>query len=136
MSLVTVKTFDNPMDAHLLRSKLESEGVHCFLFDENIVGLNPLYNVTVGGIKLKINEDDVDKVKVILAEIENTPHTDEEDVVISCPKCGSTNIDSGFKSMKGLKGILSAITSFILMVVPVYHNPVFKCRNCEEEFKN
>ena len=135
MSFITIKTFDNPIDAHLLRSKLESEGVRCFLFDENIVGLNPLYNVTVGGIKLKINEDDSDKVKAILAEIENSPFTDEYDEVISCPKCQSKDIIAGFKSMKGIRGIISAIVSFVLMVLPVYHDSVYRCRNCETEFK-
>jgi hypothetical protein len=28
----------------------------CHLFDENMVTLNPLYNITVGGIKLKVEE--------------------------------------------------------------------------------
>lgn len=36
--MVTLKTFDNLVDAHLLKTKLESEGVTCFLFDEKYCG--------------------------------------------------------------------------------------------------
>ena len=73
MALVTIKTFDNSIDAHMLRSRLENEGIGCYLFDENVVSLNPLYNVTVGGIKLKINDFDVEKAQVIINEVEQAP---------------------------------------------------------------
>ena len=49
-----------------MKSKLESEGISCFLFDENIVNLNPLYNMAVGGIKLKINRNDITAATEIL----------------------------------------------------------------------
>jgi len=42
MKLVTLKTFDNSIEAHLLKVKLESEGIRCFIFDENIVSMNPI----------------------------------------------------------------------------------------------
>ena len=60
-----------------MKSKLESKNIMCFLFDENIVGLNPLYNVTVGGIKLKINKSDVDKAISIIEEVEKACLTND-----------------------------------------------------------
>ena len=71
--MITIKTFDNPVEAHILKSRLESEGIHCYLFDENIVTLNPLYNQMTGGIKLNIMESDISKANEILTEIEKTP---------------------------------------------------------------
>ena len=71
MELITVKTFDNAMEAHILKSKLESEHIDSFIFDEHIVGINMLYAQSVGGVKLKIRKEDEDAVKVLLAEIEN-----------------------------------------------------------------
>ena len=56
MALSTIKTFETPIEAHLLKVKFESEDVHCFLFDEEIVQLNPLYNVATGGVKLKVRK--------------------------------------------------------------------------------
>lgn len=115
MGLVTVKTFDNGIDAHLLKSKLESEEVVCYLFDENIVGLNPLYNITFGGTKLKINEADNVKVKSILDEISGTPYADERNKALECTKCNSYELIGDYKSMRGIKGVSSAIVSFAFL---------------------
>ncbi len=119
----------------MMRSKLESENIVCFLFDENIVGLYPLYNVTVGGIKLKINKSDLDKASLIIDETVKSALTNDQGEVIKCPKCESEDIYSSFKSMKGIKGILSAIFSFMFMVFPIYYKTVYKCKNCGSEFK-
>ena len=134
MKWVTVKTFDNSIDAHLLKSKLESEEIICRLFDENMVSLNPLFNVTVGGIKLKIKEADIAKAKTILAELDKTPFTTEDNITLKCPECDSEDYYSNFKSMKGFKGILSAITAFLLMLFPIYYKSVYKCKDCGTEF--
>ncbi|GAA0194794.1 hypothetical protein GCM10009122_58580 [Fulvivirga kasyanovii] len=135
MRLITLKTFDNSIEANLLRSKLESEGVLCFLFDENMVSLNPLYNLTLGGIKLKIREADAQKALQIIEEVETTPFTDEQDRQVRCPVCQSTQLYSDFKSMKGLKGVFTAIVSFLLFVFPFYYKSVYKCRQCNAEFR-
>ncbi|MFC6099028.1 putative signal transducing protein [Olivibacter domesticus] len=133
--MVTLKVFDNAMEAHLLRTKLESEGIHSFLQDENIVSLNPLYNYAVGGIKLNIQLADAERAKQIIQEIENTPILDDYDQQISCPQCGSTDLYTNFKSMKGTKGMFSAVISFLMGVFPIYYKNVYKCKNCEKEFK-
>lgn len=135
MKLVTIKTFDNPIEAHLIRSKLESKNITCYLFDENIVGLNPLYNISVGGIKLKIKNSDAEKANKIIQETDSINLTDDQDEIIKCPKCQSQNLYSNFKSMKGIKGTLSAIFSFIFLVFPIYFKTVYKCKACEYEFE-
>ena len=135
MDLITIKTFDNSIDAHLLKSKLESEHVNCHLFDENIVGLNPLYNITVGGIKLKIDKSDIEKTTLIINEMESSALTNDKGEVIKCTLCKSEEIYSGFKSMKGMKGVLSAFTSFIFMVFPIYFKTVYRCKKCGTEFQ-
>lgn len=71
--LVTLASFDNSIDAHLLRTKLESEEIPCFIFDENMVTLNPLNNITVGGVKVKVMEEDLDAARNILDLLYNGP---------------------------------------------------------------
>lgn len=118
-----------------MKSKLENENIICFLFDENIVGLNPLYNITVGGVKLKVSKIDLDEAATIIEETINSPLTNDQGNIINCPNCQSEDIYSGFKSMKGARGILSAIVSFLLMVFPIYYKTVYKCKSCGNEFK-
>jgi len=135
LELVTIKTFDNSIEAHLVRSKLESENIMCFLFDENIVGLNPLFNIAVGGIKLKINKLDVNKATLIIEETEKCSLTNDQGEIVKCLSCQSEDIYNGFKSMKGTKGIISTIISFLFMVFPIYYKTVYKCKKCGNEFK-
>lgn len=135
MKLITIKTFDDGISAHILKNKLESEGINCFVFDENIVTVNALFSNAVGGVKLKIEEQDKEKALSIIQEIENKPLTDQNDVEIRCPECHSTSLYSNFKSMKDGKGILSAIVSFVFFVFPIYYKSVYKCKNCGAEFR-
>ena len=134
MPLTTIKTFETPIEAHLLKVKFESEDVPCFLFDEEIVQLNPLYNVATGGVKLKVREEDIERAREILKEYEQAKLTDESGQLVSSPACSSTELYHGFKSMKGTAGIISAVVSFLCAVFPIYWKTVYKCKDCGEEF--
>jgi hypothetical protein len=70
MSQILVKTFNTPHEAHIFKMNLESYGIECFLRDENLVGLDPMYNIAIGGVKLYIHEEDRDKAIEILKELE------------------------------------------------------------------
>lgn len=135
MEIVTLKVFDNSIEAHLLKTRLESEGINCYLLDDNMVSLNPLYNISVGGIKLRINKNDFEEALAIVREIESTPVTDERNNVVKCPNCNSTQLYSDFKSIKDLKSFLATIVSFIFMVLPLHYKRVYRCKECETEFK-
>lgn len=136
MSLITIKTYDNSIQAHLMKSKLENEGIICYIFDENMVSYNPIYNIALGGIKLKINEQDLNKASDIINVINKLKLTDENDEIIKCPKCNSEELYTGYKSMKDAKGILSIIVSAIFMVFPIYYKTLNKCKSCGNEFDN
>lgn len=134
MALITFQTFDNSFHVHLLRVHLESEGIACYIFDEHTVSMNPLFNITIGGIKLKINESDLDHANVILNELNKKKLITKDNEFLRCPNCESEEIISGFKSMKDAKGILSIIISLIFLVYPIYYKTVNKCKSCNYEF--
>ena len=125
MELITIKTFDNSIDAHLLRIELENEGIECYIYDEHTVTVFPLYSNAVGGIKVKILKKDLELAKSILLSAIKT---------VICPNCASQNIILNYKSMKGLKGFLSAFTSLFTVSYPLHYKMVNKCRDCNEEF--
>jgi len=52
--LETIYTSNIPIDCHILRGRLESEGLDCFIFDDRIVWVHPFFAVAVGGVKLKV----------------------------------------------------------------------------------
>jgi hypothetical protein len=66
--IVTFETYYNIMEAEIIRTKLEANGIHCFIADESLGVLYPVYNQGGGGIKLKVFAGDVEKCKEILAD--------------------------------------------------------------------
>jgi hypothetical protein len=74
--IVTFHTFYNPMEAEIIRTKLEANGIPSFIADESLGVLYPVYNQGGGGIKLKVFARDVEKCQEILAE--ENPLSDED----------------------------------------------------------
>lgn len=73
---ITLKTFTYPSEAYILRGKLESEGISCFLQDELTVQSNPLYSNAVGGVKLQVKEADLSEATSIMLAGGYQPDTD------------------------------------------------------------
>ena len=52
--IIIYKHFYNYGEATIVKERLESEGIPCFLSDELINNINPLYNQASGGFKLNL----------------------------------------------------------------------------------
>jgi hypothetical protein len=76
--IVTFETYYNPMLAQIILAKLEANGIHCFITDESLGVLYPVYNQGGGGIKIKVFARDLEQCKEIVAEDANLPP--DEDV--------------------------------------------------------
>ena len=55
---VTIAQFDNPSSGYVLKSRLEAEGITCFLRDENMTNIIPLGSLSFGGVKLQVHLHD------------------------------------------------------------------------------
>ena len=60
------------MDAHLLLTRLESEGLECWLQDENTVTIYPVWTNAVGGIKLLVKKEDVPRAGKFSGKLKTT----------------------------------------------------------------
>ncbi|UCS94601.1 DUF2007 domain-containing protein [Echinicola marina] len=134
MSLIALKTFDNSVEANLLKTKLESEGIQTFLMDENMVTLNPLLSISVGGIKLMVPEELLEKAVGILNKYNQAPIYDDKGNIVKCPHCESSNIVSETSSFKDGKGILALMLSAIFFVLPLYVRRYHRCLDCNQVF--
>jgi hypothetical protein len=65
---ITVATFWNPAEAHVVRSRLEAEGIRAYLADEMTVTMDWLLSNAIGGIKLQVAEKDAARALRVLAE--------------------------------------------------------------------
>ncbi|MDE2091104.1 MAG: hypothetical protein KGJ08_04290 [Gammaproteobacteria bacterium] len=64
---VTVATFDKTTDAHIAIGRLAVEGIRAQLFDDNMVQMDWLYAIALGGIKLRVARSDEILARTILA---------------------------------------------------------------------
>lgn len=60
--------FTYPHEAHLAKSKLESEGIEVILKDELTTQVNNFYSNAIGGVKLLVKNENLDLAKKILTE--------------------------------------------------------------------
>ena len=68
--LVTVATFAFPHEAHLARTRLDSEEIWAFVADEHINRLAPFLLRVMGGIKLQVREEDEARATALLDSID------------------------------------------------------------------
>ena len=61
MNLVNLKTFTNSTQANICKFMLEANEIKAFLFDEMTSLTNAEINFTSGGVRLMVNQEDVEK---------------------------------------------------------------------------
>jgi hypothetical protein len=66
--LITVLTFSYQHEIAIVRGRLETEGIDCYTQDELTAQVNPLYSNAIGGIKLQVKENDLEKAVELLIE--------------------------------------------------------------------
>ncbi|HET7921657.1 MAG TPA: hypothetical protein VFM15_02770 [Gammaproteobacteria bacterium] len=64
---VTVATYDRTTDAHIALGRLAAEGIAARLFDEQMVQMDWLYAIALGGIKLCVAQRDAASARRVLA---------------------------------------------------------------------
>jgi predicted nucleic-acid-binding Zn-ribbon protein len=99
---VTVGAYNNPLEAHLAKGRLEVEGIPAYLAHEHHVWANWVYSQALGGVKVQVTEEHAGNAAKIL-DAHNKGEYEEslEEVVPDideniCPKCGSKEFQSKF----------------------------------------
>jgi hypothetical protein len=127
------------MLAHIIRTKLEDNGIPCFIADDNIISANPIYNNAVGGIKLKIFEHDLERCREILAEVATCMNktilrlTRKPTTAVVCPYCASTNVRYGPATERRTHWF-TALLFVLLSAFPLYARKSWHCFNCRRDF--
>ncbi|MFM1878666.1 MAG: hypothetical protein RLZZ241_1532 [Bacteroidota bacterium] len=83
-----VETFDYLTDADLLKAKLESEGIPVLLKDSYVMQTNPFMTSALGGVKVMVPLDYIERATAIYNEIR--PYAqDELGKTVQCPNCNN-----------------------------------------------
>lgn len=118
--MITLTTVSYIHEADLLCMKLEEAGIDYFIADQNLTSLYPLYSGAIGGIKIQVHEDDLNKAREVLSE--SAP---VENGIFCCPECGSDSVEYESVSKR------SAFLSLFLIGMPLtWKKRKCTCRNC------
>jgi DNA-directed RNA polymerase subunit RPC12/RpoP len=128
MDFVLLQSFTNYIDAHIVLGRLQEEDIDCWLKDENVVTINPIWTNATGGIKLMVAQNQLQKAQSLLLEFDT-----EKRSRFRCPYCNSGNIElvSSHKEPANWFSVLMGFLFFsYAMPVKIWH-----CFKCGKEFK-
>tara|TARA_R110000796_G_scaffold250788_3_gene380607 strand:+ start:10538 stop:10918 length:381 start_codon:yes stop_codon:yes gene_type:complete len=116
--LVTIATFEYVADLQILRAKLASEGIPVFLKDENTLNSDPMISYAIGGAKLQVFTEDVEKALLIYDTIRDYAIGDNG-LPITCPNCKAQKSESYYDRK-----------NIFYKLFPFFEKRKYKCLNC------
>jgi hypothetical protein len=130
--LVSVRRFRDLPEALLAKGSLESSGIECFLTDDNMIRMDWFISNLLGGIKLAVNQDDVEAAIAILDEpapeildVEGVGEYQQP----RCPECQS--MDVNFEQLSK-----AAYPSAWLGIPLPLHDEAWTCRSCGHHWED
>jgi len=131
MKLVTIRESHNSNDLIILKSKLESEGIHCNMKDQYTSQV--LTHIPSMSVKLQVYESDLEKVKEVMKQLDETINIITD---VHCPGCDSSNLQL-ILNMRGRIGIfLNYVKSQLFFSQTNTIKPrSLECMNCGNVFK-
>jgi hypothetical protein len=124
--IVVFKHFDNAIDAHIAKSKLDAYGIPCFLTEENMANLYPGQSLFAFKIRLHLFAADRERAMQILMNESSEIGTEVSGH--RCPRCNSARLTREFP-----KKVADSLI-FALFGVFLPHKKVSQCLDCGFEF--
>lgn len=122
--LVTVDAFDSPLNANILASRLEAEGIPCFIADDETIAAHNLLSGPVGGIKVQVGEADAARATAISREVAASRSGKPP-----CPRCRSRDVQR-----KGLSVLLAALVVVTFGVLALFMPVRWHCAACSHRW--
>lgn len=115
--------FEYSTEAHVTKSKLDSEGLKTLLMDEKTIDSDPLISNAIGGVKLLVHVNDFEKAATIYNEI-RTYQKDKNGNDIFCPNCKLNRILIAPLKRKNV----------FYMLFPFFEKTRHICNDCQTVF--
>lgn len=116
-------TFPYSTEAQVTKAKLDDEGISTMLLDEKTVDSDPLISQAIGGVKLLVHNDDLNKALKIYNRIRAYEKgKNGEDII--CMNCESTKILIAEPSRKNI----------FYMLFPFFEKTKYRCNVCNTTF--
>ena len=115
--------FEYSTEANVMKSKLDSEGIRTMLMDEKTIDSDPIISQAIGGVKLLVFNNDLEKAIEIYNQNRRYA-TDDEGNPFQCPSCHSHQILVAPLRRKNL----------FFMLFPFFEKKRYICNQCKTIF--
>ena len=126
--IVVFKKFDNAIEANIVKTKLDSHDIPCFLTEENLANLYPGQNFMMFSVRLHIFAKDEELAWSILRDGSMMLNDD----ITRCPQCSSEKLERDFPKKLTENFSSSLRTSLFGIFFP--QEKVYHCTDCKHEF--
>jgi hypothetical protein len=120
-----VDRYVNAIDAHIVRGRLEAEGIPAEVGNEHLVTQNWLWSQAVGGVVIRVPAGRLADAREVIAALDKgeyaQPSSDDTDV---CEHCGSSLV------RVGMTRELSLFSSFFIGLPLPFRRQIYRCPNC------
>ncbi|MBC7827773.1 MAG: DUF2007 domain-containing protein [Chitinophagaceae bacterium] len=111
----------------MMLQRLEEEGIKGYLQDEYTVTIDPILTNAIGGIKLMVYKDQLERA---IQLIESFEQAYKEAVV--CPQCRSTNV-LYITQPNNVTNWFTALATWIFGSYAISVKKIYKCSDCGYE---
>lgn len=129
MDYIQLRSFDNYIEANIVLNMLRDANITCHLKDENIITIDPLLSPAIGGMKLMVHTEHVQKAWELMDAAEAQYLKD-----IPCPICKHHELITVSVTKKH-RTTLGAIASMLLNGQSVEITKMYQCTACGYDFK-
>jgi putative signal transducing protein len=129
---VILRRYRDLPEAVVVKSILDSEGIECFLSDENLIRMDWFWSGLLGGVKLWVKQQDVDEAQNLIDQ--SPPEGFDVEGVGEfqqphCPKCHSVDI-----SFNELNRRVAFISAYLGLPIPLKRRG-WKCHSCGHSWR-
>ena len=113
--LVTIATFDTPIRASILASRLEAEGIPSRMDDQETIAAHGMLSAALGGVKVQVSRDDARRALELARQLQpsSSPRV--------CPACGSDRV-----TRQGLSLLMAGLVVLTLGILSLFFSPRWK----------
>jgi rubredoxin len=111
----------------MMMQQLEDEGIKAYLQDEHTVTIDPILTNAIGGIKLMVYNEQLERAMQLISSFEKAYRE-----AVVCPQCQSTSVHY-ITQPNNTTNWFTAIASWLFGSYALSYKKVYKCSDCGYE---
>lgn len=125
---VTIRSYDNYINANMTMGMLKEGGIDCYIMDEHTITIDPLLSPALGGMKLMVHENDLKEALSILEQSDQLYLQ-----TIPCPVCHEHSLQQ-IRETKEFTHWWQRLKNILINGQETVQNSYYRCYSCGNKF--